>query len=164
VQESKIGQAGEHQWVAGVLVEHWIEGGKRWRRLSTTSRSYGGAPAGRRAREEEGQCKCGCMNARESALGAQGCTSSRGEGTASESCCCQAGGGCGSSGRRRRDVEERGEGQRRPGSGGWGVEAARGAKEGGAGQQELGTWPARAAGSGREKNRERGIGCRRRGT
>jgi hypothetical protein len=27
VQESEIGQAGEHQWVAGVLVEHWIEVG-----------------------------------------------------------------------------------------------------------------------------------------
>jgi hypothetical protein len=64
----------------------------------------------------------------------------------------------------RRDVEERGEGQRRPGSGGRGAEVARGAKEGGAGQQELGTWPARAAGSGREKNRERGTGGRRRGT
>jgi hypothetical protein len=57
-------------------------------------------------------------------------------------------------------VEERGEGQRGPGSGGRGAEAARGAKEGGAGQQELSTWMARAAGSGREKNRERGTGCR----
>jgi hypothetical protein len=125
-----------------------------------TSRSYGGAPAGRRARDEEGLCKCGCVNARESALGAQGCTSSRGEGTVSESYCCQAGGGRGSSGRQRRDVEDRGEGQRGPGSGGRGAEAARGAKEGGAGQQELGAWPARAAGSGREKNRERGTGGR----
>jgi hypothetical protein len=41
---------------------------------------------------------------------------------------------------------------------------ARGAKEGGAGEQELSTWPARAAGSGREKKRERGTGGRRRGT
>jgi hypothetical protein len=143
--------------VAGVLVEHWIEGGKRWRRLSMTSRSYGRAPAGRRAREEEGQCKCGCVNARESALGAQGCTSSRGEGIANESCCCQAGGGRGSSGRRWRDVEERGEGQRGSGSGGRVAEAARGAKEGGTGQQELGTWPARAAGSGREKKERGGL-------
>jgi hypothetical protein len=82
----------------------------------------------------------------------------------SESCCYQADSGRGSLGRRRRDVEERGEGQRGPGCGGRGAEAARGAKEGGAGQQEVDTWPARVAGSGREKNRERGTGGRRRGT
>jgi hypothetical protein len=29
VRESEIGQACEHQWVAGVLLEHWIEGGRR---------------------------------------------------------------------------------------------------------------------------------------
>jgi hypothetical protein len=57
-------------------------------------------------------------------------------------------------------VEERGEGQRGPGIVGRGAEVARGVKEGNAGQQELGTWPARAAGSGREKNRERGTGGR----
>jgi hypothetical protein len=39
-----------------------------------------------------------------------------------------------------------------------------GAEGSGAGQQVLGTWPARAAGSGREKNRERGTGGRRRRT
>jgi hypothetical protein len=78
------------------------------------------------------------VNARESALGAQGCASSRGEGTARESCCYQAGGWRGSSGRRRRDVEEHGEGQRRLGSGRRGVGAARGAKEGGAGA--AGAW------------------------
>jgi hypothetical protein len=74
----------------------------------------------------------------------------------SESCGCQAGGRCGSSGRRRRDVEERGEGQRGPGSGGRGAKATRVAKEGGARQQELSTWLVRAAGSGKEKNTERG--------
>jgi hypothetical protein len=98
-----------------------------------TSRSYGGAPVGRRAREEEGQCKCGCVNARESTLGAPGCASSRGEGTASESCCCQAGGGRGSSGQQRHDVEKQGGVQRGVGSSGRGAGAARGTKEGGAG-------------------------------
>jgi hypothetical protein len=97
------------------------------------SRSYGGAPARRRARKEEGQCKCGCVNARESALGALGCASSQGEGTESESGCCQAGGRRGSSGRRRRDVEKQGGVQRGVGSGGRGAGAACGAKEGGAG-------------------------------
>jgi hypothetical protein len=59
-------------------------------------------------------------------------------------------------GRRRRDVEKQGEVQRGPRSSGRGAGAARGVEKGGAGQQELGTCPARAAGSGREKNRERG--------
>jgi hypothetical protein len=59
VQESEIGQAGEHQWVEGVLVEHWIEGGKRWRGLSTMSKSHGRALVGRRAREEEGRANVG---------------------------------------------------------------------------------------------------------
>jgi hypothetical protein len=52
-------------------------------------------------------------------------------------------------------VEKQGGVQRGPGSGGRGAEAARGAKEGGEAQQELGTWPAKAAGSGAEKT-ERG--------
>jgi hypothetical protein len=59
--------------------------------------------------------------------------------------------------RQWRDVEERGEGQRGVGSGGAGAGTARGAEGSSAGQQVLGTWPARAAGSGREKNRERGT-------
>jgi hypothetical protein len=156
-RETEIGWACEHQWVAAMLLEYWVEGGERHRRLSTVSRSYGGALAGQRAWEEEGQCKCGCVNARESTLGAQGCASSRGEGTASESCCCQAGGGHGSSGRRRRDVEKQGGVQRGVGSRGRGAGAARGAEKGGAGKQELGTWPVRAAGSGREENRAGGL-------
>jgi hypothetical protein len=144
-KRAKLGRLGSisGRWV---LLEHWIKGGKRRRRLSITSRSCGGAPARRRAREEEGQYKCGCVNARESALGAQGCASSRGEGIASESCCCQAGGWRGSSGRRRRDVEERGEGQRGPGSGERGVGAARGAKKGGAGV--AGAWETVGEGGG----------------
>jgi hypothetical protein len=115
-----------------------------------TSRSYGGAPTGRRAREEEGQCICGCVNTKESALGAQGCGLSRGEGTASKSCCCQAGGGCGSSGRRRRDVEKQGGVQRGPGSGVTGAGAARG-------QQVLSTWLARVAGVGQRRKQSRGL-------
>jgi hypothetical protein len=27
--ETEIGWAGEHQWVAAMLLEHWIGGGKR---------------------------------------------------------------------------------------------------------------------------------------
>jgi hypothetical protein len=51
--ENKIGQACELQWVAVVLLEHWIRGEKRQRRLSTVSRGYGGAPARCGARERE---------------------------------------------------------------------------------------------------------------
>jgi hypothetical protein len=91
-----------------VLLEHWIEGGRRQRQLPTASRSCGGAPARRSARREERQCKCGCVNARVSALGAQGCASSQGGGTASEGKGWQAGGVRGALGRRRRDVEGRG--------------------------------------------------------
>jgi hypothetical protein len=50
------------------------------------------------------------------------------------------------------------------GSGGAGAGIARGTKEGGAGQQVLGTWPVRAAGSGREKKQREGTGGRRRRT
>jgi hypothetical protein len=49
-------------------------------------------------------------------------------------------------GRRRRDVEQRGEGQRGVGSGDAGAWATRGTEESGAGQLVLGTWPARAVG------------------
>jgi hypothetical protein len=58
-------------------------------------------------------------------------------------------------------VEEQGEVQRGVGSGKRGTGVARGAKRGGAGQLGLGTWPVRAAGSGREKQREEGAGGRR---
>jgi hypothetical protein len=108
VQESKIGQVCELQWVVLVLLEHWIGGGKRQRRLSTTSRSYGRAPVGRRAREEEGQCKCGCVNAKESAMGAQGCASSRGGGTASESRCWRPTACVAATGRARAEAGQRG--------------------------------------------------------
>jgi hypothetical protein len=57
VWESEIGQVCEHQWVAAVLLKHWIEGGRWRRRLSTASRSYGGAPARRRAWEEGGEAE-----------------------------------------------------------------------------------------------------------
>jgi hypothetical protein len=89
-RESEIGRVCEHQWVATVLLEHWIEGGKRRRRLSTVSRSCGGAPAKRRTREEERQWKCECMKARVRSRDAQRRASSRGGGTVSESKCWQA--------------------------------------------------------------------------
>jgi hypothetical protein len=85
VQESEIGWVCEPQWVAELLLEHWIMGGRRRRRLTTAGRSCGGAPARSSAREEGRQWKCECVKARVSSLGAQGCASSQGGGTASES-------------------------------------------------------------------------------
>jgi hypothetical protein len=128
VRESEIGKVCEHKWVAVVLLKHWIEGGMRRRWLSTASRSYGGAPARRRAREEGGEAEWACVSARVSPWEARGCTSSRVGGTASESRYWQARRRTWRFGRRRRDVEEQGEGQRGVGSGGRGAGAARGAK------------------------------------
>jgi hypothetical protein len=108
VRESEIGRVCEPQWVAAVLLEHWIAGGRRRRRLMATGRSCDGAPVRSNAREEGRQWKSECVKARVSSLGAQGCASSRGGGTASESRCWQAGGRRGALGRRRRDVEGRG--------------------------------------------------------
>jgi hypothetical protein len=76
VRESEIGQVCEPQWVAAVLLEHWITGGRWRRRLTTVGRSCGGAPARSSAREEGRQWKCECVKARVSSLGAQGCASS----------------------------------------------------------------------------------------
>jgi hypothetical protein len=81
VRKSKIGQVCEPQWVAAVLLEHWIAGGKRWRRLMTAGRSCGGAPVRSSAREEGRQWKCESVKARVSSLGAQGCAWSWGGGT-----------------------------------------------------------------------------------
>jgi hypothetical protein len=59
VWESEIGRVCEPQWVAAVLLEHWIAGGRRRRRLTTAGRSCGGAPARSSAREEGmGVCEC----------------------------------------------------------------------------------------------------------
>jgi hypothetical protein len=43
--ESEIGWACENQWVAVVLLEHWIKSGRWQRRLTTASQGSGGAPA-----------------------------------------------------------------------------------------------------------------------
>jgi hypothetical protein len=51
VQDSEIGQAGEHQWVAVVLLEYWIGVGRWQQWLSTASRSCGGGPVRCSARE-----------------------------------------------------------------------------------------------------------------
>jgi hypothetical protein len=72
--------------------------GRRQRWLSTASRSCGGAPARRRAREEERQRKCECVKAGVSSRDVQGRASSRGGGTASKGCCWQASGTRGGSG------------------------------------------------------------------
>jgi hypothetical protein len=55
VRENKIGLVSELQWIAAVLLKHWIAGGRQWRRLTTTGRSCGGAPARRGARNREMQ-------------------------------------------------------------------------------------------------------------
>jgi hypothetical protein len=130
-----------------VLLEHWIGGGRRQRWLTTASKSCGGAPARRSARGEERQCKCGCVNARVSALGAQGRASSRGGGTASEGRCWQAGSVHGALGRRRRDVEGRGgasRGREAVGAGAGGHVARSRAAHG---SWSSGKWPARVAGA-----------------
>jgi hypothetical protein len=59
VRENEIGQVCELQWVAAVLLEHWIGGGNRQRRVLTVSRGSGGAPArcGARGREKQWKCK-----------------------------------------------------------------------------------------------------------
>jgi hypothetical protein len=45
VRESEIGLLSELQWVVVVLLEHWIAGVERRRRLTTASRGSGRAPA-----------------------------------------------------------------------------------------------------------------------
>jgi hypothetical protein len=155
VRESGIGWVCELQWVAVVLLEHWIAGGKRQRWLMTSSKSCSGAPARRSAREEERQWKCECVKARVSSQGAQGRALGPEEGTGMREQLPATGGVRGMLGRRRCDVEGRGEGQQRPESSGRGEGEARGAGKSGAGQLGSGNWPARAAGSGIEKNRER---------
>jgi hypothetical protein len=52
-RESEIGWACEHQWLAAMLLEYWIEDGERQRQLSTVSRGSGGAPARCGAGERE---------------------------------------------------------------------------------------------------------------
>jgi hypothetical protein len=52
-RENEIGRACEFQWVTAVLLEQWIGGGRRRRRLSTGSQGYGRAPARWGARESE---------------------------------------------------------------------------------------------------------------
>jgi hypothetical protein len=60
VRESEIGLLSELQWVAAVLLEHWITGVGWRRRLMTTSRGSGGAPAKVVERRKEGEAmRCG---------------------------------------------------------------------------------------------------------
>jgi hypothetical protein len=147
VWENEIGRVCEHQWVVAVLLEHWIKGGRRQRWLTTAGRCCGGAPARRRAREEEREVKWACVSARVSSRGAQGCTSSQRGGTTGESCCWQARRRVWRLGRRRRDVEGRGEasrGREAAGAGAGGhVARSRAAR----GQLGLEKWPAKVAGS-----------------
>jgi hypothetical protein len=50
---AKLGELGEHQWVAAMLQEQWIEDGKRHGWLSTAARGCGEGPARSCARGEE---------------------------------------------------------------------------------------------------------------
>jgi hypothetical protein len=54
VREIEIGRVCEHQWVAAVLLEHWITGGRWQRRLTMANRGSGVAPA-RSSQAEEGR-------------------------------------------------------------------------------------------------------------
>jgi hypothetical protein len=67
-------------------------------------------------------------------------------------------------GRRRRDVEKRGEGQRGVGSGGAGAGAARGTEESGAGAAGARHMAGKGGGSRARAEQRRGTGGRRRGT
>jgi hypothetical protein len=117
---------------AGALDQGWetaeaaVDGEPRQRRGSGEVWSSG----------KKRRWKCKCVKARVSSWGAPGHVSSRERDTTGESRCWQARRPGWRLGRRRRDVEERGEGQRGPGSGGQGAGASRGAKRGGAGAAE----------------------------
>jgi hypothetical protein len=76
VHESENGRAGEHQWVMGMLIVHWIGARRRCGRQTTTGSSCGGGPARRGGREKKWPWKYGCGNIRTSVLGAPGCVSS----------------------------------------------------------------------------------------
>jgi hypothetical protein len=101
-----------------------------------------GAPARSSAREERREWKSECVKARVNSLGAQGCASNRGGGTASKSRCWQAGGvrgGSGDGGATWRGGEKPAEAGQAVGTG-VGGHVARG-------QLGLGKRPAEAAGS-----------------
>jgi hypothetical protein len=55
VRERETGWVCELQWVVAVLLEHWIAGGRRRRRLTTASRGSGRAPARVVERRKEGE-------------------------------------------------------------------------------------------------------------
>jgi hypothetical protein len=127
--ENEFGLVCELQWVAAVLLEHWIGGGKRQRRLSTVSRGSDEAWSSGERKAVEMQARDGksefmgscrtCFRSRrrhERAGAAAGKPAARVEARAAAA---QRGGA-------RR-------GQRGPGSGGRGAGAACGAKRGGAG-------------------------------
>jgi hypothetical protein len=59
VQESRIGWAGELQWVAVVLEKHWVGDGKRRKRLSTVSRTAAEGSGGVLSGEEIEEVKFG---------------------------------------------------------------------------------------------------------
>jgi hypothetical protein len=164
VWENEIGWACELQWVAVVLLEHWIRGGKRQRQLSTVSRGCGGAPARWKARESERQWKCTCVSARVSPWGAPGRAQGPEEGMAAREQLLATGRRRGGSGRRRRDVERQGGVQRGVESGGAGAGAARGAEGSGAGAASARHMADEGGGVGQRGKQSRGTGGRRRGT
>jgi hypothetical protein len=110
VQESEIRQAREHQWVAVVLLEYWIGVGRRQRLLSTVSRSCGGGPA-RCSAWERDQWKCQRVKARVSAWEAPGRARGPEEGVVAWEQELASWRESWWLGRRRRNVERRGEDQ-----------------------------------------------------
>jgi hypothetical protein len=128
------------------------------------SRGCGGAPVWWGAREKEKQWKCRRVKARVGSWGAPGHVQGPEEDTATREQLLATGGmrgGSGSGGATWRSEERA--------SAGWGAVARVlgrhvAQREAVRGQLVLGTWPARAAGLGREKNRERATGGRQRRT
>jgi hypothetical protein len=156
VREIGIGWVSELQGVTAVLLEHWIGDGKWQRRLSTAARGCGGGPARCGARERKWQWKCRCVNARGSAWEAPGCARDPEEGVVTREQELARRRESWRLGRRRRDVERRGENQREVGSGGAGAGAARGARKGSAGA--AGAWHMASKGGGGRAQRNRGGG------
>jgi hypothetical protein len=155
VRENEIGQVCELQWVAAVLLEHWIGGGKRQRRLSTVSQGSGGAPARCGAWGREKQWKCKRVMARVSLWGPPGHALGLEEGMGTREQLLASRRHAWRLGRWRRNVEKQGEGQRGVGSGGRGAGAACGAKEGGAGAAGARETVGEGGGVRQRENRER---------
>jgi hypothetical protein len=163
MRESEIGWVSELHGVAAVLLEHWIAGGRRHGRLTMVARCCGGGPARCGARERKWQWKCRRVKARGSAWEAPGCARGPEEGVVTWEQELASRRESWRLGRRRRDVERRGESQREVGSGGVGAGAARGARKGGAGAAFARHMTSKGGGASGRETEEEGTRGRRRG-